>query len=137
MNREDFQTLAAVRLKEAKLLLRAGCPEGAYYLAGYAAECALKACIAKQTKQHDFPDWKRVKDSYSHDLKSLLTLTGLADEFAEARKTDADLNNNWAIVTEWREDSRYDRRTSEDSEQLLRALDHDHHGVMQWLQHRW
>jgi HEPN domain-containing protein len=31
------------------VLLEAGLYAGAYYLAGYAVECALKACIAKKT----------------------------------------------------------------------------------------
>jgi HEPN domain-containing protein len=53
MNREDFQQLAESRLKEARALLTAELPDGAYYLAGYAIECALKACIAKRTQQHD------------------------------------------------------------------------------------
>jgi hypothetical protein len=36
--------------------LAARFPEGAYYLAEYAIECAFKACIAKRTQQHDFPE---------------------------------------------------------------------------------
>jgi hypothetical protein len=56
MNRADLQALADLRVKEATILLDANCFEGAYYLLGYAIECALKACIAKQIKQHDFPD---------------------------------------------------------------------------------
>ena len=47
MNRTDLQQPALTRLAEAKALLAAGFPAGAYYLAGYAVECALKACIAK------------------------------------------------------------------------------------------
>jgi len=43
MNRVDLQQLAELRLKESKALFAAGFPEGAYYLAGYAVECALKA----------------------------------------------------------------------------------------------
>jgi HEPN domain-containing protein len=43
LNRRDFQELALVRLNEAKVLLDAGHFDGAYYLAGYAVECALKA----------------------------------------------------------------------------------------------
>ena len=46
MNRADFQRLADVRIDEAGVLLAAGRWSGAYYLAGYAVECALKACIA-------------------------------------------------------------------------------------------
>lgn len=53
-------------------------PQGAYYLAGYAVECALKACIAKETKRHEFPPKRQyVHDVYTHDLNSLLRLTGL------------------------------------------------------------
>jgi HEPN domain-containing protein len=53
MNRNYFRQLAELRLKEAKALLAAELPDGTYYLAGYAVECALKACIAKMTQQHD------------------------------------------------------------------------------------
>lgn len=47
MNRSDFQKLTELRLTEANALLGAKCYEGAYYLTGYAVECALKACIAQ------------------------------------------------------------------------------------------
>jgi HEPN domain-containing protein len=60
VDRKDLQALSNVRLKEAKALLGAGLWDGAYYLAGYAVECALKACIAKQTQRYEFPDKKRV-----------------------------------------------------------------------------
>ena len=60
MNRKDFQRLSALRLKEAKALL--GYFHGAYYLTGYAAECALKACIAKRTQKYNFPDKHRTAD---------------------------------------------------------------------------
>jgi hypothetical protein len=72
VNRRDFQLLSAVRLKEAKALLEAGFPDGAYYLAGYSVECALKACIAKRTNRHDFPDKKRANESYTHNLTQLV-----------------------------------------------------------------
>jgi HEPN domain-containing protein len=77
MNRLDFQKLAELRLLEAEVLLDAGKYEGAYYLCGYAVECALKACIAKLTKEHDFPDKATVNDSYTHDLGKLLGVSGL------------------------------------------------------------
>lgn len=56
MDRKGLQELSNVRLKEAKALLKVGMADGAYYLAGYAVECALKACIAKETRRYDFPD---------------------------------------------------------------------------------
>jgi HEPN domain-containing protein len=53
--RKDFQRLADLRAGEAAFLAKGGREEGAYYLGGFAVECALKACIAKQTRRHDFP----------------------------------------------------------------------------------
>jgi len=53
--RKDFQRLAELRAKEAATLAKTGNQQGAYYLAGFAVECALKACIAKKTRRHDFP----------------------------------------------------------------------------------
>ena len=50
LKRRDLRELALLRLKEAQVLLANGCWSGAYYLAGYAVECALKACIAKGTE---------------------------------------------------------------------------------------
>ena len=55
MNRSSLQNLANERIKDAEALLMAGRWSGAYYLAGYAVECALKACFAKQTREYDFP----------------------------------------------------------------------------------
>ena len=80
MNRTDFQEIAELRLRESRALLDAGFPGGAYYLAGYAVECALKACIAKRTQEHDFPDKKLVNDSHTHNLKELLRLAELKTE---------------------------------------------------------
>ena len=51
MNRLEFQQLAEVRVREAEALLAVGLWDGAYYLAGYAVECALKACILRLVEQ--------------------------------------------------------------------------------------
>lgn len=67
-----MQILARTRLAEANALLAAGFPDGAYYLAGYAVECALKACITRGTQRYDFPDKKSVDASYTHNLKDLI-----------------------------------------------------------------
>jgi hypothetical protein len=50
VNRVEPQRLAKERISDAKVLLGARHWVGAYYLAGYAVECALKACIAKLMK---------------------------------------------------------------------------------------
>ncbi len=107
MNRGDFQKLAELRLKEAKLLLDAACYEGAFYLAGYAVECALKACIAKKTREHDFPDLRLVKDSYGHDLQSLLKASGLEPTLIAEAQKNRELAKNWKIVIGWSVEARY------------------------------
>lgn len=88
MNRKDLQIIAEKRIKEAKFLFEDDCFEGAYYLAGYSIECALKACIAKQIKRHVFPDKKFINDSYTHDLNQLLGLAGLREEQKTKAKQD-------------------------------------------------
>jgi hypothetical protein len=67
MNRLTFQQLAETRLLDAKALFQAGRFDAAYYLAGYVVECALKACIAKKTREHDFPD-RDANKYYIHNL---------------------------------------------------------------------
>jgi HEPN domain-containing protein len=45
--RRDFQELARVHLRAARILLDADQWQSAYYNAGYSVECGLKACIAR------------------------------------------------------------------------------------------
>ena len=74
MNREGLQSISRQRRREAAALLKAKLFPGAYYLAGYSVECALKACIAKQTSKHDFPNKKLAAEAWTHDLKSWVQL---------------------------------------------------------------
>jgi len=136
MNRIGFQEIAGIRLRESKALLDAGFPDGAYYMAGYAVECALKACIAKRTQEHDFPE----KDShkyYSHDLENLFGLAKLNNEWDEAKRANPALNANWIIVRNWSEISRYDRKTVVDATGLLKAIEDQTGGLLPWVQERW
>ena len=86
--RTTFQRLAELRLSEARLLAHGGHPSGAYYLAGYAIECALKAYIAAQLRENEIPDRAFVNDIYTHDLRKLIRLAGLEAELDRARQAD-------------------------------------------------
>ena len=87
MNRFDFQELAELRVKEAEALLSQNYFDGAYYLLGYAVECAFKACIAKTTKEYDFPpDRKTVEAVYQHDPSKLLKASGLETSNSQYEK---------------------------------------------------
>jgi len=137
VNRQDFKSLAAIRVQEARLLFRNGKYDGAYYLAGYAVECALKACISKLTRQHDFPDLETVKKSYSHDLAQLAKIAGLEIAMNRAFELDSRLDVNWGVVKDWTEASRYNRHSSTEARDLLRAITDKKSGVMQWLRQHW
>ena len=77
MNRTELQRLANERISDAKVLLAARHWSGAYYVAGYAVECALKACIAKLMKSEEFPDKRFAEKCWTHKLTQLLELGGL------------------------------------------------------------
>src|SRR5207248_10773947 len=112
MNRNDFQQLADVRINEAEVLLAQGKYDGAYYLAGYAVECGLKACIAKLTSQHDFPPKpKSIHDYYSHEIEKLLKTAGLTAQLDADAATDPALKANWGFAKDWTEEGRYERKT--------------------------
>ena len=137
MNRRDFQELAAIRLKEARVLLKAQCWEGAYYLGGYAVECALKACIAKQTMRHDFPDKELADSSYTHDLEKLLKLAELEAALRESAGSNRELQTNWNVVRDWKEHSRYSKPSQADADKILLAIGDRQRGVLGWLRRHW
>lgn len=68
LSRQEFQRLAEERLEDAEALLRARRFGGAYYVAGYAVECALKACIARKTRAESWPPKEVKQTHYIHDL---------------------------------------------------------------------
>jgi HEPN domain-containing protein len=122
MNRSDLQKLSNARIREAKVLFAAGEYSGAYYLAGYAVECALKACFAKNVKRYDFPEKGRTDRVFIHDLNALLNHAGLKDEMDADTKENAGLAASWEEVLKWSEASRYFVWTKNQADELLAAV---------------
>ena len=137
MNRAELQHLAKERIRDAKALLEAHRWSAAYYLAGYAVECALKACIAKLMKAEEFPDRTFAEKCWTHNLPQLLVLAGLKADFDAAMQADPDLRDSWDIVKEWAEASRYARKTKAKAKDLYQAITGNKHGVLPWLKLRW
>jgi HEPN domain-containing protein len=54
MNRTDLQNLAEERLADSELLLANGRYGTAYYIAGYAVECGLKAFYSQADESRGF-----------------------------------------------------------------------------------
>jgi hypothetical protein len=136
MNRGDFKRLAELRLREAAALLRSRHFSGAYYLGGYAIECALKACIAKKTKRYDFPP-RSVQEYYSHNLVQLVRAADLDTELEKSINSDVIFRDYWLIVRKWSEQSRYQLNSRTDAQDLLKAIGDHNHGVLPWIQSLW
>ena len=131
-NRGDFQALAEERLADAASLLAAQRWSAAYYLAGYAVECGLKACIAKLTREYDFPP-RNVADIYTHNLERLVQTAELQVTLAAAMAADHQLKDAWAIVKDWKEDARYDINTQAEAEEMYERT----RVVMNWVRQQW
>ena len=137
VNRIDLQNLADERIAEAKILLDAGKWSGAYYLAGYAVECGLKACIAKLTKPDAFPDKNFGVRCWVHDIEPLVELARLKSRRDADMAANANLSINWGTVRAWKETSRYERKTQADAQTLYDAITQNPDGVLLWIRTHW
>jgi HEPN domain-containing protein len=136
IHRRDFKALADMRADEAHVLLREGKMEGAYYLAGYAIECALKACIAKKTKKYQFPPDKAFTEkAYSHRLSELIKLAGLEEELDKAIRVSATFATSWSTVSDWTEQSRYNTSGLDGRSMYNAVVGKD--GVLPWIKLHW
>lgn len=134
-NRAEFQQLANERFYEAKALLDVGKWNGAYYLAGYAVELALKACIIKRLMATDaFPPKDFSKDCYTHALGKLLGLAGLDAALAAS---NAELKANWGLSKDWSELKRYHLIGEAEARAMVDAIEDAAHGVLPWVKTHW
>jgi HEPN domain-containing protein len=136
MNRNDLQRLAGTRIREAKTLFNTGEYSGAYYLAGYAAECALKSCYAKTVQRHDFPEL-RSRDVFTHNLQNLVGIVKLDAEFKRASAENGRFGAAWDIVLKWNEASRYREYDRNSAKALIDAVARPKEGVLPWIKRYW
>jgi hypothetical protein len=99
----------------------------------------LKACIAKNVKQYDFPPSDQVvKESYyTHNLTKLLKGAGLEPDLDEERSKNPTFDKYWGSVKDWKESKRYDRPTEKDARDLFAAVADGTNGILSWLRARW
>lgn len=138
MNRQELHELSKIRRREAAALLKAKHYSGAYYLLGYSVECALKSCIAKQTKKYDFPNLNLVRQAHVHNLEALIKLAGLEKDLKKDMKKNKTLELNWAVVKDWKEVSRYSINISRsDAKDLYSACTSRTNGILSWIKTKW
>ena len=138
MFRDDFRRIARLRLREARELLRIGCYSGAYYLAGFAVECGLKASIASQRKRCEFPpDVNAVRKIYTHNLEDLVNSAGLKPSLLAEQAASARFKDNWTTVKDWDVFKRYQTIPKPHAKDLYSAITARTHGVMRWIRQHW
>jgi HEPN domain-containing protein len=138
MNRAIWQKLALERIKDAKALLKLKRWAGAYYIAGYAVECGLKSCIIVYLMKTDvFPEKRFSEQCWTHDLDRLVELAGLRAALVADVAADVDLSENWDIVREWKESSRYALTPKAKAKKMVAAVADSKHGVLSWIKRRW
>ncbi len=139
MNRVDLQQLAELRILEAHALLTlpAPMPDGAYYLAGYAVECGLKACIAKAYGAECWPEKDFVVKCHTHEIFALIRHAGLETAQNAAIAANPGLLTNLNIVKDWSERSRYERHSQTEAQNLYDAITDAADGVLTWIKVHW
>jgi HEPN domain-containing protein len=140
VNRLQWQQLAERWLLDAKALLDAHKWSSAYYLSGYAVECGLKSCVLTRVAAGPeliFEDRKFSEKCWTHSIEDLVRLAGLEADRAADTAVNAALRDNWLIVKDWSEKSRYQSTSHQKAKKLYSAITHDTNGVMSWVRARW
>jgi hypothetical protein len=138
VDRSDLQQLAQERLDDANALFQSGRYSGAYYLAGYAVECGLKACIARTIRQYEYPPSANYsRDLFTHKPGELIKLAGLTAPHTQLMAGSPPFRLNWEVVLKWSEQARYATWTGQQADELIQAIDQATDGVMQWIRQHW
>jgi hypothetical protein len=139
LNRTELQLLSRDRLIDAQSHLVASRWSGAYYLAGYAIECALKAAVLRYVDQTGiiFEDKKFVEKCWTHDLEVLVKMAELEAYRGIAISANVQLGTNWLIAKDWNESFRYRNSTQQKAQSLYDAVSDPTNGVLQWIKQYW
>jgi hypothetical protein len=137
LRRADLRVIAQLKIDDAVILLQNGRVSNAYYLAGYAIEIGLKACIAATVSPETIPDKTFLRNVLSHQFSALVGLAGLTGVLKEQQDKDADFASYWAIVNEWSPDSRYETNDQMSAQVMIQSVLHPTSGVLQWIKTHW
>lgn len=137
MNRIDLQSIAEERAKDAEALLNASQWSGAYYLAGYAVECGLKACIARQIAQHEFPDKELALRCFTHKIEKLVEVANLQAVRGNDVAANSARGTSWLVVKDWDETARYRLWSESAAVDLVNAVVNPLNGVLPWIRGHW
>lgn len=139
VNRTELLQLAEDRLLDAQALLAAQRWSAAYYLAGYAVECGLKACILAYVEATGviFQVKRYSEECWTHDFEKLVRLAGIDGARNAVLATDPAFALNWQTTKDWDEASRYQVKTHAEAQELYNAVTDATHGVLPWIKRHW
>jgi len=150
-NPKEILDLAYQRLDEAVLLCEHGRYDGAFYLAGYSVELALKARICTniglpalfdEDKDNEINKISSVGEIRrflkTHNLTTLLFISGLKPKFDDNLAMDKEFANAGALLfNDWSEKTRYKHRGHADEKnvkKLISLLSDNTHGLLKWIE---
>ncbi len=137
LKRGDLRANAQAKLDDAVILLRGGRHSNAYYLARYAVEIGLKACVATQVSAETIPDKAFIKNILNHQFRVLIGLAGLSGSLKDEEDRDQAFAANWAIALQWEPDSRHEAIDSISAQLLVDAIANPQSGVLRWIKAHW
>jgi hypothetical protein len=150
VNQAELRRMAEERLLDAKALLDGGRWAFAYYVAGYAVECALKSCLLARMIHTGliFKEKWEAKECRVHAFGALIDQADLRDELNEKLKASAAAAPaggppgglfvaHWDTVTKWKETSRYESKMEAEARAIYEAISHDPDGVLPWIRNYW
>ena len=137
LSKKQLEQLAVARAGEAKALFNVGFYSGAYYLAGYGVEFALKARIAKNFQADAIPEKSYVLDIFTHDLKRLVGLAALKKDLEQSSKADPQFAAIWGIASQWNETARYEIWDKVASTAMVVAVCDPKKGLLRWIKQFW
>jgi HEPN domain len=140
----EWQRLSQEWITDAKALMEGGRWGTAYYLAGYAVECALKSCVLSRMIHTGWifrEDVESILECRTHDLIKLVEIAGMR-EYLNARLTASasakdGFVENWDTVSAWTVISRYQPKPEADTTKLYAAITDEPHGVLKWIRNYW
>lgn len=137
MNRQAWKRRAEDHIRAAQVLLAVGHCSVAYYLAGLAVECALKARIARAFRSGTWPLRQFANDIHTHDLSKLVILAELRDRRQADVERDPTFRDAWNLVAKWTIDARYAEWSETEARDIIDAVVQRRSGVMPWIKRHW
>lgn len=131
--------MAEERVLDADALRAARRWAYAYYVAGYAVECALKSCVLAQMIHTGgvFTNKKFTDECFTHDFGTLVKLAGLRPVLNAELAANPAFVGFWGTAILWKETSRYEQKTQPQADALYLAITDNANGVMRWVRNYW